>query len=173
MIDTLVEQSTSVNIQRLINHKENGSDVNNPINYSVQTTNQMGPNNHSINTTTTQLGASSYVAIVSHKSPVVIGTGKKSSHLKSVSKISWIFVSHFSTEVIISDIQEYLKNSGVQQFDCSELIMKYNIYKSFKIGVVLTILSNVLNFDFWPVSILVKKFIFHVTMIMLLRQKVF
>ena len=157
-IETPIEQSTSGNTQHLINHEESGYDANNSINYSILTTNQMGPNNHSISTTASHLDVSSYAAIVNRKFPVIIG--KKSSHLKSVSKFSWIFVSRFSTEVTITDIQEYLKNSGVQQFDCSELIMKYNTYKSFKIGVPLTILPNVLNSDFWPVGILVKKFYF-------------
>lgn len=36
--------------------------------------------------------------------------------------------------------------------ECIELILKYNIYKSFKIGLNENLMSTVLSADFWPAS---------------------
>lgn len=99
-----------------------------------------------------------YASVVSRNSSVIIG--KKLSTLKAVNKLSWIFVSRFTCDVTKTDIEDYLKdsNTGIEQFDCVELTTKYNTYKSFKIGVPSNMISNVLNSDFWPEGILVKKF---------------
>ena len=104
------------------------------------------------------VGPSTYAAIASRKPTVIIG--KKSSGLKAVNKLSWIFVSRFLPEISKTNVEEYLKDSNLAQFECIELPTKYDTYKSFRIGIPMESLNDVLNSEFWPEGILVKKFYF-------------
>ena len=70
------------------------------------------------------VGPSTYAAIASRKPTVIIG--KKSSGLKAVNKLSWIFVSRFLPEISKTNVEEYLKDSNLAQFECIELPTKYD-----------------------------------------------
>jgi hypothetical protein len=83
----------------------------------------------------------------------------KSSKVRAVSKPDWIFVSRLSTDCTKDDILDYLKDSGVENCECTELKTKFDSYKSFKIGVSSDLLPKVLTNTFWPTGTLVREFV--------------
>lgn len=122
---------------------KSASEVNNPA--SLHTNNK-----------STRIRPATYATTTKTNQSVLIG--KKSSTLKAVNKLSWIFVSRFLPQVTKDDIGVYLNDSGISQYECIELIPKYDTYKSFKIGFSTDLLDEVLNLDFWPEGILIKLF---------------
>lgn len=90
---------------------------------------------------------------------VLIGSKDVNSKLKSVKKVSWVFVSRLDPTVKKTDVSDYLMDAGVRPSDCIELPTKYDSYKSFKVGIQEDLIKTVLFSDFWPEGTLVKEFV--------------
>lgn len=79
------------------------------------------------------------------KRPVfTYGTGNDCSNLSDFSK---------------DDIIDYVKQKYSGEISCEELTVKPNSYKSFKIEVPVTSVNILLDPQFWPANVAIRKFI--------------
>lgn len=97
------------------------------------------------------------------RSQVVIGSKSteqsNSTALKSVGKLSWIFVSRLSPDVSKEAVSQYLTENGIAKSECEPIKTRFNHYASFKVGVSECYLEKVMNSEFWIEGTLVRKFI--------------
>ena len=99
-------------------------------------------------------------AITSHRSYRVrnISGTKRSATLSGVPKVLDVFVGGCELSSTHHQIEEYCKSSGIDLKGCEPLETKSRWYKSYKISVLLSHRDKLLQPEFWPEGIFVRKF---------------
>ena len=87
------------------------------------------------------------------------GTKKDSnSGLAGVERVVDVFVGGCKIDTIDTHIIEHCKSSNVDAKKCESLPTKSEWYSSFKVSVCMTDREKILNPDFWPCGVFVRKF---------------
>ncbi|KAK9871589.1 hypothetical protein WA026_012969 [Henosepilachna vigintioctopunctata] len=92
--------------------------------------------------------------------PPIYGSKTGSGHLKAYIPVSSIHISKVRLENDDKDIIEYIKTHIPHiPVSCTELKVRSGQYRSFKVGVPASISSQILNSNFWPEHLVVKRFL--------------
>ncbi|KAK9886002.1 hypothetical protein WA026_014788 [Henosepilachna vigintioctopunctata] len=92
--------------------------------------------------------------------PPIYGSKTGSGHLKAYILVSSIHISKVRLENDDKDIIKYIKTHIPHNaVSCTELKVKSGQYRSFKVGVPANISSQILNSNFWPEHLVVKRFL--------------
>jgi len=83
----------------------------------------------------------------------------ESGSLKAVERRLWVFVSRLHPQTSKEDVEKYLTDNSVSDFQCEKLTARYNSYSSFKIGIPTELEGKVLSPDFWLAGTLVSHYI--------------
>ena len=94
------------------------------------------------------------------KENVIIGTQKNKCTLTAAQRKAWLYVGRLHSETRTGDLQEYIRNQGINKsIECEELPTK-GTNKAYKISIDIEELQTVQNPDFWPEGVLVRQFRF-------------
>lgn len=91
------------------------------------------------------------------KTAPVLGVNDNSK-IMGIERTTSIFLSRVRPTTNEEDITKFLSENGIIVSSCVGLKTKYDNYKSFKIGVVLSDKEKILNENLWGTNILVKPF---------------
>lgn len=107
-------------------------------------------------------GVNKYAAALKRNKPI-IGTRKEEltaeSNLKTVERKFVLFVSRIHPDVTKEGVEEYLTKAKIGGVECEKLNARYSSYNSFKVALPSAFVDTVLDPDFWPAGVLVKKFV--------------
>lgn len=79
--------------------------------------------------------------------------------LKTVQRMSWMFLSGFTPSVDTEAVRAYLNSlNGSVSYVCEQLKTKYDTYSSFKVGVPLELANDLMHPNLWPQGCIISKY---------------
>ena len=90
----------------------------------------------------------------------IAGTREHNSGgLTGVQRILDVFIGGCDKATVCSDITEFCTTNGVQVRECISLPTKAQWYVAFKVSVTASDRDKLLNPEFWPAGVFVRKFL--------------
>lgn len=93
------------------------------------------------------------------RQPVVIGR-KQDEELQAGNKTAWIYIGKLKHNTSTDTVVRFLKRNGIEGDIICESLNARGTNKSFKVGVPYSYIDNMVNPEFWPTGVIVRRFRF-------------
>lgn len=91
---------------------------------------------------------------------VIIGTGKPENDFMGAPRNAWIYIGRVKSDITEEKVSKYLKSKHPNSaFICEKLPSK-GPYAAFKIGIEFQLLETIMDPNFWPTNVTVRRFNF-------------